>query len=533
MKVDITKVKLLTKNRGMTIDQLCKKCKIGRSTFWRWQNNHTNPKQKDIINIAKVLEVDPTIFTTKDAENQTKTPVIDIPTDNSNNYLKLYHERFNRIIHELHSLNNSMESIVTLISGILENSDIAFYAKNKQLKYVIANAAFLNHLKLSRTYSVFNKTDADLLSKKEAVINTKEDELVFISKNPVVNKEDYIVGTHKKKWGLISKLPIFDQDHNEVGVIGMIIDITDKKRNEKIKDILSFGLNQTSCNIAIRFQDAHKFLFHTKNYKEIFGFDYDISIDFDKSAKKYVYEKDKQFVIKSLQDFYSGSEDYTEIIFRIFGEHTHYKMRWMKFLLKKFDFLGQTCYLRIAKDITEETEKNIKIKTTYHIFNKFKKTMVSIAHVNLNSGFPHKVFFVSENSKKITGYTPDYFYNSKHPFNSLLDNSHNNVLSNMELKETNYEYEIIINKKDGEKVWCVININYFEENNNWYCAIVLTDINDIKNSHQKIDVSTNYDNKIKTIIKNLSGKGFDIKTIAEVTELPTKKILSLLAENKD
>ena len=111
-----------------------------------------------------------------------------------------------------------------------------------------------------------------LIKKKQKKIY-KEDLGVIQTGDPVNDREDYIPGSKKKKWGLISKTPILEND-KIAGVLGMITDITVRKKQEKALQFLISTINNRQGNkIFYGIVDKNVNIVYTDRtaYEEILG----------------------------------------------------------------------------------------------------------------------------------------------------------------------------------------------------------------------------------------------------------------------
>ena len=78
--------------------------------------------------------------------------------------------------------------------------------------------------------------------------------------------ENYIPGTRKKKWGLISKYPLYDSDSKIQGVVGTIVDITDLKNSEQKNALLKEVIDQMSdCIWIATLDEGHEELQYVNN----------------------------------------------------------------------------------------------------------------------------------------------------------------------------------------------------------------------------------------------------------------------------
>ena len=534
MEVYFDNIKIFRKKMGLNINEFCEKINVGRTTYWRWVKGISLPSIVDLQLMARVLQVNVVEIANVTNENNISTEILttDIWQDVASDYSRIFDDKVKKIIQEIKGLSNSFNSMVTLMSGILESSDIAFYAKDVNLKYVIVNKAFLKNLSLNKNYNVYGKSDNDLFNKKEALLNAKQDESVFYYKKSIINKEQYILGTRKKRWGLTSKTIIFDTSGKKLGIIGLTIDITENKRNEKIHEMLATVFSKTSYNVLFRNLAEKTSYFVTDNHLEVFGRELttDFSLDLRTRIKRCVYEKDIETVYTALDKFYNTGMKEVNLEFREYGEHTGFKIRWIQLYLCKSNFLNNTCYVRLGRDITCEKEEQIKYKQTYYLVNNLEKSATFLTETPEKNNGAFKYIFVSENVEKITGYSADYFFNTQFPITKLLDKGSQDILKRVNSGGNSSRYELIVNRKDGKKIWCELVINFFRNEGLLYSSVVLTDITENKMlakellAYKNAEFEQQEKNKIKKIAVKLKNNGIDCKIIADSTGISIEEV---------
>jgi PAS domain S-box-containing protein len=242
MNVNFDKIDYLRKQKGLSISGLCCLININRTTFWSWKNNVYRPVEKNIRSLAKALNVSVTEIS--DLE-ETVSVSSDNLSDSINSWYllgirgrKQQNKEFSFINREIFKLEEKLSQATTIINALLKSMQTIFYVKDKNLKYITANISFLKNLNLDEEYNVIGKTDKDFFNSKEAHKNQQEDEHVISTGKPVVKNEGYIPGTRKKKWGIISKYPIYDSESGIAGIVGTFVDITDRKLSEETRKIL-------------------------------------------------------------------------------------------------------------------------------------------------------------------------------------------------------------------------------------------------------------------------------------------------------
>lgn len=114
------------------------------------------------------------------------------------------------------------------------------FAKDRQSRYIIANAAHAAALGAHKVEDIVGKTDVDLLPEKIAAAYHAADEQVMRSGQPLLNQVQAEKDQHGGcKWTMTSKVPLFDDDGTVVGLVGMSQDITALKQAEEEHNRLS------------------------------------------------------------------------------------------------------------------------------------------------------------------------------------------------------------------------------------------------------------------------------------------------------
>lgn len=120
----------------------------------------------------------------------------------------------------------------TLLRNIVDNLPIALYLKDKQARKVISNPMDLQNIGKSSD-DVIGKTDLELLPLDIAEKTLADDFNVLKTGIPIINREEQIVNFEgKSKWLNTSKIPHRNQFGEVIGIIGMGLEITDRKKAE-------------------------------------------------------------------------------------------------------------------------------------------------------------------------------------------------------------------------------------------------------------------------------------------------------------
>lgn len=123
--------------------------------------------------------------------------------------------------------NLSKERI--LLRTIIDNIPVNIYAKDRDSRKTLANRAEWEYLGGRQEADVLNKSDHDIYPLETAAISVTEDEEVFNGKE-IVNLETYSIrNSGEKTWFLTSKIPLKNERDEITGLVGVSIDITDRK----------------------------------------------------------------------------------------------------------------------------------------------------------------------------------------------------------------------------------------------------------------------------------------------------------------
>jgi len=234
--------KLITfrKKKKITSEELSKHMRVARSTISRWENNKTTPSETQIRAISKYLKV----RVDEISNLSLGAPASEIKYSENIKFVKNFISAENSLnmtdqskslIELATQLSEKISSCNLIINALLSSLPFMLYIKNTDLKYAFANEHFMKGFSLDKDFSILNKTDHDFFPKNEYAINEMQDKQVLISGKSILSEEGFIPGSRKQKWGLISKVPIYDSEGNIEGIMGYFIDITSFKEKELLE----------------------------------------------------------------------------------------------------------------------------------------------------------------------------------------------------------------------------------------------------------------------------------------------------------
>ncbi|MFY7876710.1 MAG: helix-turn-helix domain-containing protein [Pirellula sp.] len=101
-------------------------------------------------------------------------------------------------------------------------TNVAFFVKDRQGKIITVSSSVLNRLGMTRETEFVGKTDAEVYSTEMAEAFRKDDEKVFLTGTPLVNRlEVWLDEKGQPDWCVTTKVPLFGVDGSVVGLMGV------------------------------------------------------------------------------------------------------------------------------------------------------------------------------------------------------------------------------------------------------------------------------------------------------------------------
>lgn len=156
-----------------------------------------------------------------------------------------------------------------LLRTIIDNIPISIYAKDLQYKKTLANKSELRHLGLESEMDVLGKTDFDIYGESVATNTQIEDQ-------QVIREGQSILGEVKPmgddNWALISKLPLRNENEQIVGMVGISIDYTERKKTQEQLTIFLNLFDNISDAVQVITEEGQLFYLN-KVAGEVLGID--------------------------------------------------------------------------------------------------------------------------------------------------------------------------------------------------------------------------------------------------------------------
>lgn len=120
-----------------------------------------------------------------------------------------------------------------LLRAVIDNLPMSIYAKDLHGRKTLANRADVERMGLTHEAEALGKTDFDLYPHDRATEYAESDQRVMLAGAPTLNEErQHVYPGGRREWRLGTRVPLTDSEGAVVGLVGISLDITERKRAE-------------------------------------------------------------------------------------------------------------------------------------------------------------------------------------------------------------------------------------------------------------------------------------------------------------
>ncbi|MBN2003036.1 MAG: PAS domain S-box protein [Anaerolineae bacterium] len=135
---------------------------------------------------------------------------------------------------EFHQAVEALAQERRLLRAVIDHLPDAVYAKDLQGRKTLMNYADLANIGADSFEEVLGKTDYELFPPEIAAHFDADDQYVFTTGQPVLDREEHLVNDRGRNVRLLSsKLPLHDSDGHLIGLVGIARDVTAQKAAEE------------------------------------------------------------------------------------------------------------------------------------------------------------------------------------------------------------------------------------------------------------------------------------------------------------
>ena len=289
------------------------------------------------------------------------------------------------------NLSNELETIIDIIPGML-------FVKNKNDTVTHVNQNFADSLNLEKE-QIIGKTSFDLFPVEQAEDFRKDDLEVITSGEPKLNIEESADFPDGKIWAITNKTPYYNDKGETRGIVGLAIDITDRKHIEqKLKESEEKyrGLVNNITDIIFELGINGKCTYVSNQLFEISGFHPEEMIG--QNVFQYLHPEDLLNVTEKVKEaFQKGIR--ISIDFRIRHKDGFYVPVSSNFNVIRIN--GEQRFIGVLRDNTEKKQAEIKLKESEEKFRTLaEQSFLGIAILQNNI-----VRYVNKQLADTFGYT--------------------------------------------------------------------------------------------------------------------------------
>ncbi len=101
-------------------------------------------------------------------------------------------------------------------------TDVCFFAKDREEKFIMGNRAFLEKLGLDKEEDLIGKEDYDFFPKRLIMIFHRDDQRVMQTREPLIDRVELVSNNEGSiDWHITTKVPLISHDNQVLGIAGI------------------------------------------------------------------------------------------------------------------------------------------------------------------------------------------------------------------------------------------------------------------------------------------------------------------------
>lgn len=161
-----------------------------------------------------------------------------------------------------------------LLRTVVDNLPLNVYIKDLESRKILVNKAECAYLGVSDADELLGKSDFELYDRQIAQESRDEDLFVLNNGTPLLGKETISVRKDGKVTHFLSsKIPLFDEDGEVYGLLGLSMDITDLKQKEaELRQLIDVSSQQNKKLVNFAHIVSHNLRSHSANFSMLLDF---------------------------------------------------------------------------------------------------------------------------------------------------------------------------------------------------------------------------------------------------------------------
>ncbi|WP_282144162.1 PAS domain-containing sensor histidine kinase [Cellulophaga baltica] len=160
-----------------------------------------------------------------------------------------------------------------LLRTLIDHLPLNVFVKDLESKKILVNQSECDYLNLT-SEELIGKSDFDLYDHDVAQVSRDEDLKILSNLEPMLGVETINIRKDGKQTNfLTSKIPLFNEDNDVVGLIGFSLDITQiKQKEEQLTRLINVSALQNKKLLNFAHIVSHNLRSHTANFSMLLGF---------------------------------------------------------------------------------------------------------------------------------------------------------------------------------------------------------------------------------------------------------------------
>ena len=266
---------------------------------------------------------------------------------------------------------------LNLLKTVITNIPMRVFWKDLNSYYLGANDLFVKDAGLSSVEELINKDDSAFIWKNEASIYQADDRLVMSTAVAKLNyEEQQTTPDGNKMWLRTSKVPLYDETNQVIGVLGVYEDITERKKIEEKLSLAASVFANTQEGIVIT--DVNGMI-----------------IDANKAFCQITGYSLEEILGKNPSMFQSGlhnAEFYKELWQSIANEHYWQGEVWNR--RKNGEVYAEWLTITAVTNEHNEITGYIGTSSDISLLKQREQQIEQLAHYDLLTGIPNRILLI-------------------------------------------------------------------------------------------------------------------------------------------
>ncbi len=163
----------------------------------------------------------------------------------------------------------------SMLRTLIDNLPVSVFVKDAHGRKLMANRLDVEFMEVASEKDAIGKTDIEIFKNPQKEYGYYEDIKVIHEKVPIIDQHGYVMKTNGEMIDiLVSKVPIFDDLGNVIGLIGICRDVTENLKTEEQLKLIDFSFRNAATSIIYIREDATLFDFNN-SFCDLLGYNRD------------------------------------------------------------------------------------------------------------------------------------------------------------------------------------------------------------------------------------------------------------------